>query len=371
MRKALPILLMVSSLQCANALETKASHAYLVDYDTGEVLFEKDAFSPMTPSSMTKLLTTYIIFEKLHNGDIKLTDEFEISENAWKQGGSKMFLEVGKTVSVEDLLRGIIIQSGNDACITAAEGISGSESSFVDLMNKKAKELGLEKSVLKNSNGWPAEGHVMSAKDLATLSKALITNFPEYYSYFAEKEFAYNGIKQQNRNTLLKRMKEVDGLKTGSTDLGGYGITATAKNDSRRVITVVNGLKNERERIKEAEILLKYGLNNFDNIKFQATEKEPFRKLAVAQGNKDYVKAGFEKNQIFTVVKEDIKNASVTFKYQEPLVAPISKGDKIGELLVQIPNKEPQTISVIALDDVNRHWFFKKIYRNITGYFSK
>ncbi|MBN9543690.1 MAG: D-alanyl-D-alanine carboxypeptidase, partial [Alphaproteobacteria bacterium] len=228
----------------AFALETKAPHAILVDYDTDTVIFEKEADVPTVPSSMSKLMTVYVIFDKLKKGELKLNERFLVSENAWRKQGSKMFLHVGSSVTLEDLIKGIIIQSGNDACITAAEGIAGTEEEFVNILNEKAKELGLTNSHFVNSTGWPDDNHKMSMRDLSILSKHLINDFPEYYSYFAEREFVYNNIKQQNRNLSLNRFNGVDGLKTGHTDAGGYGIAMSAQQKNRRLIVVVNGLSS-------------------------------------------------------------------------------------------------------------------------------
>ena len=233
----------------SQAFETKATNALLLDADTGTVLFEKDADIPMPPASMSKLMTVYVLFEALKNGRLSMEDEFVVSENAWRiggaaSGGSTMFLNPGEKVKIKDLLRGIIIQSGNDACITVAENLAGSETAFAEILNEKAKELGLTGSSFKNATGLPDPQHRMTARDLAKLAQVLIQKFPEYYSIFSEKEFTYNGIKQDNRNPLLYRVGGADGLKTGHTIESGYGLTGALKTtDGRRLVVIVNGLK--------------------------------------------------------------------------------------------------------------------------------
>ena len=253
--------------------DTMASYAYLIDYDTGAVLMDKNADELMAPASMSKLMTAYILFEKIQKGQISLDDEFEVSVNAWKKGGEKsgsstMFLKPNSKVKVHDLIRGIIIQSANDACITVAENIAGSEENFAAEMTLRAREIGLEKSTFANSTGWPDKNQMMTPKELALLSQKLITQFPEFYKIYSEKSFKYNGIKQENRNPLLYSMPDqADGLKTGHTTKSGYGLVGSAKSKdgNRRLILVVNGLKSMKERGSEAKKIMEWGLRNFDN----------------------------------------------------------------------------------------------------------
>ena len=244
----------------ASAMETAAKQAYILDTETGAVLLEKDAATPTPPASLSKLMTIYMAFELLENGELSLDDKFVVSRKAWRMGGSKMFVEVDKQVRVEDLLRGIIVQSGNDACIVLAEGLSGSESAFADAMNRKMRELGLVDSHLVNSTGWPADSHLMSPRDLAVLAQRIIEEFPKYYPYFAEKSFRYNKIKQGNRNPLLYRDTGADGLKTGHTRAAGYGLVASAIRDGRRVVMVLTGMKSARTRAFEARRAAQLGV---------------------------------------------------------------------------------------------------------------
>ena len=223
-------------------VDTAARWAFIMDFATGATLLEKDADTQMPPSSMTKLMTIYLVYERLKQGKMKLDDELAVSERAWRMGGSKMFVQLGTQVRVEDLIRGVIVQSGNDACIVFAEAIAGSEEQFADLMNQKAKELGLTNSYFKNATGWPDPEQHMSCRDIATLARRIILDFPEYYHYDAEKTFKYNNIEQGNRNPLVQK-GTADGLKTGHTEAGGYGLAASSKRGDRRVIVVLNGLE--------------------------------------------------------------------------------------------------------------------------------
>ena len=267
----LTICLMATTSSFAT-FDTKAKYALLIDADTGYIMYDKKSDIAMPPASMSKLMTAYMIFDALKSGKITEDDEFVVSENAWRKGGAKsgsstMFLNPKQKVKVRDLLRGIIVQSGNDACIVAAEGLSGSEEAFADQMNHKAKELGLKDSTFYNATGLPQPGHVMSARDLAVLARALMRDFPEYYSIYSQKEFKYNGIKQGNRNPLLYTMDGADGLKTGHTEASGYGLTGSVKTrDGRRLIMVVNGLKSMNDRSSESQKLVGYGLANFENL---------------------------------------------------------------------------------------------------------
>ena len=249
----------------ARALDTEARQAIVVDWDTGTVLFEKNADEPMHPSSMSKLMTVYMLFDALKNGSVKLDDEFPVSEKAWRMGGSKMFVDLGAKVKVEDLIQGIVVQSGNDACIVVAEGLGGTEEAFAEKMNQKAKEIGLEHSTFKNATGWPDPEHLMTARDLSILARRTIADFPQYYHYYGEIDFTYHGIKQGNRNPLLYKDLGADGLKTGHTDEGGFGLTGSAKRGDRRLIMVLNGLPTMKSRFEESERVMEWGFREFDN----------------------------------------------------------------------------------------------------------
>jgi D-alanyl-D-alanine carboxypeptidase (penicillin-binding protein 5/6) len=354
------LILTCSFVSTASAVETKAKHAILIDADTEQVLFEKDASIKMTPSSMSKLMTTYMVFDRLKKGTLSLKDQFRVSEKAWRKQGSKMFVHVDDLVGVEDLLRGVIIVSGNDACITLAEGLMGSEEVFADSMNSKAKEIGLTNSSFKNSTGWPEEGHYMSAKDLSILALRLIKDFPEYYSYFAEKEFIYNKIKQQNRNMLLGKFPGTDGLKTGHTDEAGYGITVSAVQNGRRLILVVNGLNGTVERAREAEYLLQYGFLNFSNMVI-AKKGENIAEANVWMGNKKNVPLTANEDIILTASKEEIDKIKVQLSYYDPIPAPIKKGDYIADLNVSLPDGKKKTYKLVAATNIDKSSFINRL----------
>ena len=254
----------VLASQPARAYETSAGQAILVDANTGTVLFEKNADEITFPSSMTKLMTIYLVFAHLADGSLHLDDELPVSEKAWRMQGSKMFVEVGTSVRVEDLLRGVVVQSGNDATVVLAEGLAGSEEAFAVEMTEMAQELGMTNSVFRNASGWPDPDHVSSARDLAILAQRTIEDFPQYYHYYAEEVFVWHDIEQHNRNPLLYNTPGADGLKTGHTEAAGYGLTASAERDGRRLILVVNGLASTQERASEGQRLIEYGFREFE-----------------------------------------------------------------------------------------------------------
>jgi D-alanyl-D-alanine carboxypeptidase (penicillin-binding protein 5/6) len=349
------------------AIQTKAKQAILVDFDTGNIIFEKNALMAMTPSSMSKLMTVYVVFNKLQKKEIALSDEVVVSEKAWRKQGSKMFLQVGTKVSIEDLLKGIIIQSGNDACIAIAEGIAGSEETFVELMNGTAKEIGLNNSNFANTTGWPDPNHYMSAQDIATLSAHIVKKFPEYYHYFAEREFVYNSIKQQNRNMLLDMNIGVDGLKTGHTDEGGYGIAVSAKNKERRLIMVVNGLSGTVERAQEASKLLQYGFLNYTNAvvakKGHAIDEG---KLWMSKDNT--LPLTVEEDVIFTVAKDQLSKMVAKVEYQSPIIAPIKKGQHLGTLKVVLPDGKEKIYPLVAGKEAVKLSALSRITKNLDYY---
>lgn len=374
-KKLLCSLTVVSVLFSANAhaQETKAKQAYLMDYDTGTVLFEKKADEPMPPASMSKLMTAYIIFEKLKNGSLEMDDIFTVSENAWKKGGPKtgsstMFLESGSKVKLKDLLRGIIVQSGNDACIVAAENISGSEKKFVELANQKAQEIGLTQTTLVNATGWPHPQHKMSPRDLGILAQRLIHDFPEYYNIYSEKEFTYNKIKQENRNPLLfsDPLNHIvaDGLKTGHTTVSGYGLTASAKKDGRRLILVINGLKTMKERGEEAERLIYWGFREFDNYTVLKKDKRVVN-IPVWLGEQRRVAAVPKEDFILTLTKGKQNEINTVVTYESPLKAPIVKGQKIASITISIPDQESKTVDLVAANDVKRLGYYGRLKETI------
>ncbi len=349
----------------AQAFETLAKNALLMDADTGFVIYEKEANIPMPPASMSKLMTAYMVFEALQNGKIKLEDEFITSENAWKKGGAKsgsstMFLNPNERVKVKDLLRGIIVQSGNDACIVVAENMAGTEEAFAELMNEKAKELGLKNSSFRNATGLPDENHKMSAKDLAKLAQILINQFPEFYPIYSEKSFTHNGIKQGNRNPLLYTMDGADGLKTGHTEVSGYGLTGSAKTpDGRRLIMVLNGMKSMNERREESQKLMNWGAIGFENITL-IKKNQNIEEIPVWLGTKPTVQAVAATDFKVTTPKGRKVSPEMKIIYNSPVEAPVQKGQKLGTLIIStgIGNR---SVELLAAESVEKVGYFGKI----------
>jgi len=346
--------------QALPPVQTKAKHAILVDYDTGAVLLEKDADTPIPPASMSKLMTLYLVFERLKEGSLSLDDTLPVSPKAWRMGGSKMFVEAGKRVRVEDLIRGVIVASGNDACVVLAEGLAGSEEYFAQLMTERAKDLGLKNSHFANSTGWPDPEQYMSVRDLATLAKRIISDFPEFYHYFAERSFTYGvdvtsgkPITQPNRNVLLFRNIGVDGLKTGHTKEAGYGIAVSAERDGRRLILVVAGLSSERERANEAERLLEFGFRNFGNYKL-FTAGEVVDTATVWLGDRDSVPLIVSQDVHLTLSRRARRGMKVTLTRTDPIPAPIAAGQELARIVITTPETEPITIPLLAKVSVNR-----------------
>jgi serine-type D-Ala-D-Ala carboxypeptidase (penicillin-binding protein 5/6) len=349
----------------AAAIETLAQQAILVEVTTGEVLFEKNADAPMAPASMSKMMTVYMIFERLKNGGLSLEDTFPVSEDAWRRGGAKsggstMFLEPGKRAKVEDLIRGIIVQSGNDACIVVAEALASSEGAFAELMTGKGRELGLTATVFKNSNGWPDPEEVTTARDLARLAQRTIQDFPDYYHYYAETEFTYNGIRQINRNPLLYKEINADGLKTGHTEASGYGLTASALRDGRRLILVVNGLASKKDRSREPERLLAWGFREFNNYKlFDAGERVTVADVWLGEDAK--VPLVIDKQLLITLPRSARPKMKVAVHFDNPVPAPIAKGATVATLTVTAPGREPIAVPLKAGGEVKRLGLFGRL----------
>ncbi|MFQ5784961.1 MAG: D-alanyl-D-alanine carboxypeptidase family protein [Alphaproteobacteria bacterium] len=344
----------------ASAIETKAKQAILVDDTTGTVLFEKNADELVPPSSMSKIMTIYMVFERLAEGRLKLDDTFLVSEKAWRKGGSKMFVEVGKEVSVENLIQGIIVASGNDACIVVAEGLSGSEEAFAEEMTARAREIGLKASTFKNASGWPEEGHLVTVRDLAWLAHRTIQDFPQYYGYYSEKNFTYNGIKQGNRNPLLYRNTGSDGLKTGHTKVAGYGLTASAVRNGRRLILVVNGLGSMRERAQESQRLLDWGFREFNNYTLLSAGA-PVAEADVWLGDVPTVPLVTEKDLVLSLSRKARRGMKVTLVYEGPVPAPIPRGSEIAKLVITAPDTPPLEVPLLAGVDVGKLSMFRRI----------
>ena len=357
------LLILLFNFSKVLSLETAAKQAVLYDYETKSIIFEKNIDDLMSPSSMSKIMTIYYLFKKIKEGEITIDDEFEVSKKAWKKGGSKMFVEINSKVRVEDLIRGIIVQSGNDACIVVAEGISGSEAAFAEELNLLADEIGLKDSNFTNSTGWPDPEHLMTINDLLTLTIRTIEDFPDLYNYYAEKEFTYNDIKQLNRNPLLYKDIPADGLKTGHTSLGGYGLVATTKFNDRRLILVLNGLSSNSERSKESQRLMRIGFNMFKNVTL-AEKEERITSIPVWSGKKR-IDVYANENISFTIQKRFEKNLNYKIRYQSPLIAPIKKNSVVAELLVKNNNEIIKVFKLYANESIKKINFFSKIILNL------
>lgn len=361
-------LLFICISPVAYAMDTAAKQAIVVDDTTGTVLFEKNADEKMHPSSMSKLMTVYIVFSHLKDGSLKLTDTLPVSEKAWKLQGSKSFVELGARIDVDDLLKGIIIQSGNDACEVVAEGLAGSEEGFVAQMNDMAKKLGLTNSHFANPHGLSDPNHLMSAHDLATLAHHIIHDFPEYYHYFSQKDFVYHGIKQGNRNLLLYKDIGVDGLKTGHTDEGGFGMVSSAKDASgRRVIVVVNGLDNEKERAEESERLLAFAQRDFDNVTLLHAG-EVIDKANVWFGTSEQVGLTSTKDLVLTLPKAGRDKLKFTIVTNEYVQAPVKEGDHIADLKIDSADAPEQVVPLVADQAVEKLSGFKHAVRMLKYY---
>ena len=357
------IVWIVTSLP-TSAFDTIARSALVLDQTSSTVLLAKNENKPVPPASMSKLMTLNMLFEALQDGRIDLDTKFTVSKKAAEKGGSKMFVKQGERISVENLIRGIIVHSGNDACIVVAESLAGSEADFARIMTARARKLGMNQSTFANATGWPNPNHRMSARDLVALANRLITQFPEFYSFFQERTFTWAGITQNNRNPLLGLDIGADGLKTGHTSEAGYGLAGTARQGNRRVILVVNGLESSAERLAEAERLMNWAFRQFA----QKTLIEAGKKVAQADvwlGETNFV--GLEiADDISALIpysaRDDIK---ITVTYEGPIQAPIKKGEELGSLSVDIPGIPHRSYPVYASSDVAAGGIMKRIRASV------
>jgi len=336
----------------------------LMEASTNTVIAEFNSDNQIAPASMTKVMSGYVIADQVANGSISLDDKVLISEKAWKTGGSKMFVEAGKRVSVKDLLSGIIIQSGNDATIAMAEYVAGSEEGFVDFMNAYASEMGLTNSLFQNATGFSDPNHFTSAKDLAKLTQALINNFPDHYSTYKEKEFTFSGIRQLNRNKLLWRDDSVDGVKTGHTDSAGFCLISSAKRNDMRLIAVVAGSESENERLTASQRLLEYG------FRFYATQKLVSQETKVTSakvwgGKTDEVALGSSKDIYLTLPRSDFKNIKANYQFNNNLQAPIEVGQEIGSIEFTSNDRIVLSAPLVAIENVDAKGFFGMLWSRL------
>jgi serine-type D-Ala-D-Ala carboxypeptidase (penicillin-binding protein 5/6) len=337
----------------AHALETKARSALAVDHATGMVLFSKNEDVPLPTASMSKLMTLYMLFEAIRDGRVATDTEFRVSKRAQAMGGSRMFVEADTTVPVDALIHGIIVQSGNDACVVVAENLAGTEEEFARQMTERARELGLEHTVLKNSSGWPEEGHVMSAEDLVTLARRIIAEFPEYYAYFAQTEYTWNNITQGNRNPLLNLGIGADGLKTGHTEDAGYGLVGSAVQNGQRIVFVLAGLGSVSERAAEAEAVVNWAFNAYEPVKFYDTGAEA-TVAPVWLGAQETVPVVAPGPVQMLVPRGERDKMVARVVYQGPIEAPIEAGQKVADLVVDVPGQETVRFDLVSGQAVER-----------------
>ncbi len=330
----------------------KASSYLVMDFDSGKFLVEENIDERVPPASLTKMMTIYVVASELKNGKISLDDEVLVSEKAWRTQGSRMFIEVGKNVKLDDLLHGVIIQSGNDASVALAEYISGTEDAFADLMNKHAQRLGMKDTRFMNSTGLPHEGHYTTTRDLAILARALIRDFPEEYAYHKIKEFTYNNIKQHNRNKLLWRDRSVDGVKTGHTDEAGYCLVASAIRDGMRLISVVMGTDGMNARAKASQALLNYGYRFFETHKLYSAG-DLITSVEVWKADKDTINLGINNDLYVTVPRGQYDNLEPVVEIDKKIIAPVNSGEPQGILNVMLTNEKIVTVPLLALETVS------------------
>ena len=354
------LILFLVSPNYSFSLDTKAKQAIIYDLETKTIIYEKNADDLMSPSSMSKLMTVYYTFKKLSEGEISLNDTFKVSKKAWKKGGSRMFLNPNSYVTIDELLKGIIIQSGNDACITIAEGFSGTEENFASELNQLAQEIGLNNSNFTNSTGWPDPDHLMTARDIMQLSVRTIEDFPELYKLYSEKEFTYNEIRQVNRNPLLFNSKYTDGLKTGHTSLGGYGLSASAIKNNRRIMLVINGLESNSDRKKESKRLMDAAFFQFKNFKILNKTKK-IEKINVWGGVKGKLSIYSKDNLSITIPSLLQKKIKVLIQYSTPIFAPIKKDDIVAKLVVKNGNDILKEFNLMAEEDIEKTNFLNLV----------
>jgi D-alanyl-D-alanine carboxypeptidase (penicillin-binding protein 5/6) len=354
-----------------------ASSWILVDADTGRVIVEENADQELPPASLTKMMTDYIAAAEVEAGRISLDEEVPISERAWRTGGSKMFVRVGDRVRLEDLIRGIVIQSGNDASVAVAEYIAGSEEAFADLMNQQAQLLGMEHSSFRNATGWPAEGHYSSARDLSILARRIVQDFPEHYTYYSEREFTYGEdfqtgepITQRNRNDLLWLDQTVDGIKTGHTDEAGYCLVASAERDGMRLISVVMGTDSTRARAQESQTLLRYGFRFYETLKVYAGGEELERRQ-VWKGGAESVALGLPEDLVLTLVRGRYDDVEATVTVEPWLTAPLAAGQEVGSLKVMLDDEVLHEGPLVVVEPVAEAGFLLRVWHSLYLFFAK
>ena len=344
---------------------TIAASAYILqDFHTGKVLAENNADVRLAPASLTKIMAVYVVFKELSSGHLHLDDLVTISEKAWKTSGSRMFVELGNQVKIEDLLKGVIIQSGNDASVALAEHVGGNEDTFADMMNQHAKRLGMTNSHFKNSDGLPIDDHYTTARDLATLTTALIKEFPENYRWFSQKEFTFNNITQQNRNKLLSRDESVDGVKTGFTDDAGYCLVASALREEMRLISVVMGAKNANARANENQTLINYGFRFFESHRLYQG-KTSLNEARIWKGESKIVPLGLAEDIYVTIPRRQYKDLKAVVTVDKKITAPVEEGAKLGSVKVTLNDTVVADKDLVALKSVEQGNIFQRLSESV------
>ena len=369
--------LYVSMLACAavqaatpvpKAPAVGAKGYLLEDFLSGKVIAEKNADQAMEPASITKLMTAYVIFSEIREGNLSLEEKVQISENAWRTEGSRMFVEVNTKVSVADLLKGVIVQSGNDATVALAEHVAGTEAGFASLMNHHAEQLGLSGTHFVNSTGLPDKEHYTTARDIAKIARAMVHEFPEYYAWYSERSFTYNGITQYNRNKLLWRDESVDGMKTGHTESAGYCLVTSAERDGMRLISVVLGTKSEEARADASQALLNYGFRFFETHKlYDAGNK--LTTARVWKGANESVDLGLPQTLYVTIPRGEYKNLDAAMRLQDQIIAPVAQAQALGHVVVRLADQTVAEKDLVALQPVAEGSFFQRMVDEALLYF--
>ena len=341
-----------------------ATSYFLVDYDSGQVLAEKEPDKAIEPASITKLMTAYLVFKAIAEGDVSLDEMVTISEKAWRMKGSKMFVEVGKQVSVEDLLRGLIVQSGNDASVALAEHVAGSETAFSGYMNHQARLLGMSNTNFVNATGWPEENHYSSARDIAILSEAIIREFPEYYRMYSEKEFTYNEIRQFNRNRLLWRDDSVDGVKTGHTESAGYCLVVSALRGDMRLISVVIGAESDKSRTQASQSLLNYGFRFFETHRLYSAN-EVLQNTRVWYGAQEQISLGVDRDIYITIPRGRYRDLDASMQIEGRIEAPVPRGQALGQVDIRLDDELVVSEDIVAMQAVEEGSFFARAMDSI------
>ena len=339
--------------------DVAANNYLLVDFASGKVLAEKNADEKIEPASITKMMTAYVVYKELDAGRLRLDDTVDISEKAWRMGGSRMYLEVNTSVSVRELLKGLIIQSGNDASVALAEHVAGTEDAFVQLMNQYAAELGMKGTNFVNSTGWPDEQHLMTARDIAVLAAAIIREFPERYAWYSEKEYTYNNIKQYNRNKLLWRDESVDGFKTGHTESAGYCLVASALRSDMRLISVVLGTDSKKARASVSQAILNYGYRFFESHTLYDAD-EVLSRPRIWSGEFETVTVGLPDDLAVTIPRGAYDNLDATMDIDKNIEAPVEKGQQVGVVKVMLDGELLRSVPLVALESVNEGGLLQK-----------